>query len=143
MAQRGNRDHRVVVQVSQLVDEGAQARLGGRVVGPGAPGVLGHRAGDRIVELDVQSAAQKYRALVKRLGIGVGSFFHLAEIFFEAHTIEAGLIQVLRGAHKCAGFAANGGAKGAEIAAGLGRRRQAHALGSGPLPPEEQTSALD
>jgi len=44
-----------------------------------------------LVELDVQGSAEKYGALVERLGIRLGSFFHLAEIFFEAEAIEATL----------------------------------------------------
>ena len=65
---------------------------------------------------------------MERLGIRFGSFFHLAEIFFEPCAIETGLIQILRGAHKCAGLAAHGGAKRAEVAAGFWREKNERLL---------------
>ncbi len=53
------------------------------------------------------------------LGVGGRNLPHGGEILFDAGLLEAGLGEVLGGADEDAGAAADGGAEGAEVAAGL------------------------
>ncbi len=63
------------------------------------------------------------------LGVVGGDAADGGEIFFDAGLLEAGFEEVLRGADEDAGAAADGGAEGGEVAAGLGGEEEDGLLG--------------
>ena len=62
-------------------------------------------------------------------GVGLRGDFDLGEVGFEAHPVPAGGLQILGGADKGAGTAADGGAQGAEVAAGFRGEKDERLLG--------------
>ena len=72
-----------------------------------------------LVDLDAQGARQVLGAHLQQLWIGQGSGFHLGQVGLQAHTVEAGCLQILGRPHKGAGAVAHGSAQRCEIPARL------------------------
>ena len=80
------------------------------------------------VDLDGQAARQQ-RSRLRQLGrIGVVEAADGGQIAFQARTVQRGLIQVLRGAHECAGTPAHRAHQGSEIAARFRGEKHQHLL---------------
>ena len=95
------------------------------VLGQAGGLLLGRAVETFFLELDAQGIGQQNGAIVQRLGIQIRVFQHLAQILSGAGAVQAGLIQILRGAHENSGLAANCGAQRAEVAAGYrGQKKQ-------------------
>ena len=103
----------------------------GLVAGLGEAGGLGI---DGLLEavgvgLEVESAGEKVGVLGEGFGVVGRDTADVGEIGFNAGLFEAGFGEVLRGADEDAGAAADGGAEGAEVAAGFWCEKEDDLLG--------------
>jgi hypothetical protein len=72
-----------------------------------------------LIEPDVKAARQKGGVRLELVGISRVSLANRLEIFFETQAVEAGLLEILGGADKSAGLAANRRAESAKGASSL------------------------
>jgi hypothetical protein len=79
--------------------------------------------------LRLRVRARRLECSSKAFGSPGGTWLHGGEILLDASLFEAGFGEVLRGANEDAGPAADGGAQGAEVAAGLGGEEEDDLLG--------------
>ena len=80
------------------------------------------------VQLDVQAARQQHRAIVKGTGVKARGLADGTQVFVEALAVEAGLVQILRGAHEHTWHSAHRPAEGRKSAAGFRRQERQHLL---------------
>ncbi|MCU1252807.1 MAG: hypothetical protein JWQ49_5836, partial [Edaphobacter sp.] len=109
-----------------VIEEGLAAGLG-EAVGLGVEGLLEAVT----VGLEVEGAGEQVGVLGEGLGVVRWDKADVGEIGFDAGLFEAGLGEVLRGANEDAGAAADGGAEGAEVAAGFRGEEEDDLLGLG------------
>ena len=75
-----------------------------------------------LVDANAEAARQQRRGVLQHAGIGCVEAANDGQVALESRAIERRLIQILRGAHECAGAAAHGVDERFEIAAGFGRQ---------------------
>ena len=81
------------------------------------------------VGFEVEGASEEFGVLGQGLGVVRWDAADVGEVGFDAGLLEAGFVEVLRGANEDAGTAADSGAEGAEVAACLGREEEDGLLG--------------
>ena len=103
----------------------------GLVAGLGEAGGLGiGRTFEAVaIGLEVEGAGEEVRVFGERLRIVGWNATDGGEVGFDAGLFEAGFDEVLRGADEDAGAAADGGAEGAEVAAGFRGEEEDDLLG--------------
>ncbi len=109
-----------------VVEESLVAGLG-EAVGLSVDGLLEAVA----VGLEVEGAGEEVGVFGEGFGVVGGDAADVGEVGFDAGLLEAGFEEVLRGADEDAGAAADGGAEGGEVAAGLGGEEEDDLLGFG------------
>ena len=82
-----------------------------------------------LVDLDAEASGCEFGAVLEGFGVGLGGFLDVGEVSLKAHALPAGSLEVLCGADKSAGPAADGVAEGVEVASGLWREEDEGLLG--------------
>ena len=72
-----------------------------------------------LIDFDVEASRQKFRLVFGCFGITIIDRLHAGQVGIEPGSIEAGLVQVLRGANKSARTSAHSIAEGGKVAAGF------------------------
>ena len=132
----GSRERGVTRGVDEVgagaVRERGDERLGMAVVEQGLAAGLGEavilqveRALEAVgIRLQVEGAGEQVGVLLERFAVAWRDLLHCVEILFDAALFEAGFRKILRGADEDAGSTLDGGAEGAEVAAGFRRQKE-------------------